>query len=92
MGLSLLVHLPNQPVVTTIIFDLGPLLDEFGIWDKLESFAVDQVCDCFVDVSIQSLLQIPLSVMIQLDFPLLPEDFEMVLCLGHRLSNRLFNQ
>ena len=26
----------------------------------------------------------------QLDFPLLPEDFEMFLCLGLRLSDRLF--
>ena len=88
MWLSLLVHLPYQPEVTI----LGPLLDEFGIWDKLESFAVDQVCDCFVDVSIQSLLQIALRVFMQLNWPLLPEDFEMFLCLGLRLSDRLFNQ
>ena len=88
MGLSLLVDLPNQPEVSTI---LGPLLDEFGIWVKLESFAVDQVCDCLVHVSVQSLLQIELSGVVQLDFPLLPEDFELFLCLGLRLSNRLFD-
>ena len=35
-----------------------------------------------MDVSIQSLLQIALRHFIQLDWPLLPEDIEMFLCVG----------
>ena len=74
MGLSLLVHLPNQPVVIISIIVLYPLGQNFEILVDLELRPIDQGC----------FLQLLLCVWIDFNWPLHLQDFHQLIHQSHK--------